>query len=151
MGRPHSSKSGRPMGQKDTGVETTYGKAQRETATCQMNRRPHPGNQLGRPMFSSGQQWAEMMMMMAKCISTISDRNTWSIFALCLIYKEVSNLWAIPPYNLQLQLKNNSVILYQGVIQMLPIFQKFGEIPLNVPIPDYFIRCTSVCPSGLQW
>ena len=28
------------MGQKDTGVETTYGKAQRETATCLMDRRP---------------------------------------------------------------------------------------------------------------
>ena len=29
------------MGQKDTGVETTYGKGQRVTATCQMDRRPH--------------------------------------------------------------------------------------------------------------
>ena len=28
-------------GTKDTGVETTYGKAQRETTTCQMDRRPH--------------------------------------------------------------------------------------------------------------
>ena len=38
MGRPHNAKIGRPMGQKDIGVETTYGKAQRETATCQMDR-----------------------------------------------------------------------------------------------------------------
>ena len=34
-------KSGRPRGQKDTGVETTYGKAQCGTATCQVDRRPH--------------------------------------------------------------------------------------------------------------
>ena len=27
MDRPHSTKSGWPMGQKDTGVETTFGKA----------------------------------------------------------------------------------------------------------------------------
>ena len=40
MGRPHSAKSGRPMWQKDTGVETTYGKAQRVTVTCQMDRWP---------------------------------------------------------------------------------------------------------------
>ena len=39
MGRPHSTKSERPMGQKDTGVETTYGKAQRGSATFQMDRR----------------------------------------------------------------------------------------------------------------
>ena len=40
MGRPHSAKIGRPMVQKDTGVETTYGKKlQRETAIFQMDRR----------------------------------------------------------------------------------------------------------------
>ena len=39
MGRPHSAKIERPVVQKDTGVETTYGIAQRGTATCQMDRR----------------------------------------------------------------------------------------------------------------
>ena len=38
MGWSHNAELGRPMGQKDTGVETTYGK--RETATCQVERRP---------------------------------------------------------------------------------------------------------------
>ena len=70
--------SRRPVGHKDTGVETTFWKAQCETATCQMDRRSrqdcqefgcrwhrtgHAGNQLGKPMFSSGQQQADMMMM----------------------------------------------------------------------------------------
>ena len=45
------------------------GKAQRETATCQMvigcrgYRTGYAGNQLGKPMFSNGQQRAGMMMM----------------------------------------------------------------------------------------
>ena len=39
IGRPHSAKIGPPMGQKYIGVETTYGKAQRGMATCQMDRR----------------------------------------------------------------------------------------------------------------
>ena len=33
------AKIGRPMGKKDTGVETTYGQSQRVMATCQMDRR----------------------------------------------------------------------------------------------------------------
>ena len=77
IGSLHIPKIGRPIGQKDTGVETTYGKAQHEMATWQMDRRPrqgvvecrrhrtgHAGNQLGRPMFSIGQQQADMMMTM---------------------------------------------------------------------------------------
>ena len=36
-----SAESGRLMGQKDTGVETTYEKAQCETVTCQMDQRRH--------------------------------------------------------------------------------------------------------------
>ena len=40
MGSPHSANIERLMGQKDTVVETTYGKAQRETATYLMDRRP---------------------------------------------------------------------------------------------------------------
>ena len=40
MSRPHSTKIGWPMGQKETGVETTYDKAQRESATCQIDQRP---------------------------------------------------------------------------------------------------------------
>ena len=38
--KPNSAEIGRPMGQKDTGVEGRYGKAQRGTPTWEMNRRP---------------------------------------------------------------------------------------------------------------
>ena len=66
------------MGKKDTTVETACGKAQRQTATCYVDRRPRQdcrelmdAGDIGPltlvvywPMFSSGQQRAEMMMMM---------------------------------------------------------------------------------------
>ena len=39
MGGLHSAKIGWPIGQKDTGVEITYGKVQRVTTSCTMDRR----------------------------------------------------------------------------------------------------------------
>ena len=70
---PHSAKIGRPIGQKYTGVETTYdGHLSDEPTTslrlrgvvgCSWHLTGHTGNQLGRPVFSSGQQQADMMMM----------------------------------------------------------------------------------------
>ena len=68
MGRPHSAKSGQPMGQKDTGVETTHGKAQRGITTCQMDRRVvecqwyrtgHAGNQQAYMMIQIGHSYEE--------------------------------------------------------------------------------------------
>ena len=58
MGRPHSAKSGRLMGQKDTRVETTYGKAQRVTATC---------------------RWTDDLVKIAKScwMQVASDRSRW--------------------------------------------------------------------------
>ena len=48
-GRPHKAKIGRSMVQKYTGVETTYGKVQHETNTCQIDRQPRQdcGESLG--------------------------------------------------------------------------------------------------------
>ena len=70
-------------------METTYGKAQRETPTARWtddllkrnrwgivgfrwHQAGHAGNQLGRPMFSSGQQQADMMTIM---MQTTFDYN----------------------------------------------------------------------------
>ena len=56
------------MGQKDTGVQTTYGKAQRETgdlikiAECRWMQVASDRSRW-RPMFSYGQQRADMMMI----------------------------------------------------------------------------------------
>ena len=74
MGRPHSAKSGWPMRKKDTGVETTYGKAQ-----------------LGRPPA----KWTDDLVRIAgnRLMHEASNRSRWKSIGEAHVQQLTATSW----------------------------------------------------------